>query len=63
MLEGAIVSSTVTAIALSNHTDNRTIKGRRFVVTILRIAASASIAGEVPIFIAARNIETRNAEL
>ncbi|QII07888.1 DUF2637 domain-containing protein [Rhodococcoides fascians A25f] len=45
VLDGAIVSTTVTAIALSNHTDNRTIKGRRFVVTILRVAASASIAG------------------
>ncbi|WP_230593080.1 DUF2637 domain-containing protein [Rhodococcoides fascians] len=30
VLDGAIVSTTVTAIALSNHTDNRTIKGRRF---------------------------------
>ncbi|OZC88080.1 DUF2637 domain-containing protein [Rhodococcoides fascians] len=45
VLDGAIVSTTVTAIALSNHTDNRTIKGRRFVVSILRVAASASIAG------------------
>ncbi|CCQ13420.1 MAG: DUF2637 domain-containing protein [Rhodococcus sp. (in: high G+C Gram-positive bacteria)] len=45
VLDGAIVSTTVTAIALSNHTDHRTIKGRRFVVTILRVAASASIAG------------------
>ncbi|OZE30233.1 hypothetical protein CH256_15070 [Rhodococcus sp. 05-2254-6] len=45
VLDGAIVSTTVTAIALSNHTDNRTIKGRRLVVTILRVAASASIAG------------------
>jgi hypothetical protein len=45
VLDGAIVSTTVTAIALSNHTDSRTIKGRRFVVTILRVAASASIAG------------------
>ncbi|WP_235581782.1 DUF2637 domain-containing protein, partial [Rhodococcus sp. Leaf278] len=45
VLDGAIVSTTVTAIALSNHTDNGTIKGRRFVVTILRVAASASIVG------------------
>ncbi|OZE32183.1 hypothetical protein CH278_15275 [Rhodococcus sp. 05-2254-5] len=45
VLDGAIVSTTVTAIALSNDTDNRTIKGRRFVVMILRVAASASIAG------------------
>ncbi|MBY4212642.1 DUF2637 domain-containing protein [Rhodococcus fascians] len=45
VLDGAIVSTTVTAIALSNHTDDRTIRGRRFVVTILRVAAAASIAG------------------
>ncbi|QCB51824.1 DUF2637 domain-containing protein [Rhodococcus sp. PAMC28707] len=45
VLDGAIVSTTVTAIALSNHTDGRTVRGRRFVVAILRVAATASIAG------------------
>ncbi|OZD70551.1 hypothetical protein CH263_06445 [Rhodococcus sp. 06-1059B-a] len=45
VLDGAIVSTTVTAIALSNHVDERTVRGRRFVVAILRIAAAASIAG------------------
>lgn len=45
VLDGAIVSTTVTAIALSNHTDERTVRGRRFVVSIMRVAATASIAG------------------
>jgi hypothetical protein len=45
VLDGAIVSTTVTAIALSNHTDERTVRGRRFVVSIMRVAATASIVG------------------
>ncbi|OZD13001.1 DUF2637 domain-containing protein [Rhodococcus sp. 06-156-3C] len=45
VLDGAIVSTTVTAIALSNHTDEGTVRGRRFVVSIMRVAATASIAG------------------
>lgn len=45
VLDGAIVSSTVTAIALSNHVDERTIRGRRFVVAVLVVAAVTSIAG------------------
>jgi hypothetical protein len=45
VLDGAIVSTTVTAIALSNHDDERTVRGRRFVVAVLVVAAAASIAG------------------
>lgn len=45
VLDGAIVSLTVTAIALSNHVDRRTVRGRRFVTLLLRVAAVASIAG------------------
>ncbi|OZC55436.1 hypothetical protein CH267_12665 [Rhodococcus sp. 06-621-2] len=45
VLDGAIVSTTVTAIALSNHVDERTIRGRRFVVAVLVVAAATSIAG------------------
>ncbi|SNT37169.1 DUF2637 domain-containing protein [Rhodococcoides kyotonense] len=45
VLDGAIVSLTVTAIALSNHVDKRTVRGRRFVTLLLRVAAAASIAG------------------
>ncbi len=45
VLDGAIVATTVTAIALSHHTDPRTVRGRRFVLTILAVAAGASIAG------------------
>lgn len=45
VLDGAIVSTTVTAIALSNHVDERTIRGRRFVVAVLVVAAATSISG------------------
>ncbi|RRQ25335.1 DUF2637 domain-containing protein [Rhodococcus sp. Eu-32] len=45
VLDGAIVSLTMTAIALSNHVDKRTVRGRRFVTLLLRVAAAASIAG------------------
>jgi hypothetical protein len=45
VLDGAIVATTVTAIALSHHTDPRTVRGRRFVLCVLAVAAGASIAG------------------
>lgn len=43
--DGAIIATTVIGLALSHHTDARTIRGRRFVFAVLIVAAGASILG------------------
>lgn len=45
VLDGAIIATTVIGLALSHHTDVRTIRGRRFVFAVLTVAAGASILG------------------
>jgi hypothetical protein len=45
VLDGAIVATTVIALALSHHTDPQTVRGRRFVLAVLVVAAGASILG------------------
>lgn len=45
VLDGAIVATTVIALALSHHTDPKTVRGRRFILTVLAVAAGASIFG------------------
>ncbi|OZC63640.1 hypothetical protein CH306_26030 [Rhodococcus sp. 15-725-2-2b] len=45
VLDGAIVATTVIALALSHHTDARTVRGRTFVLGMLAVAAGASILG------------------
>lgn len=45
VLDGAIVATTVISLALSHHTDARTVRGRRFVLAVLVVAAGASILG------------------
>ncbi|MDJ0362489.1 DUF2637 domain-containing protein [Rhodococcus sp. H29-C3] len=45
VLDGAIVATTVIALALSHHSDAGTVRGRRFVLTVLVVAAGASILG------------------
>ncbi|MCZ4277453.1 DUF2637 domain-containing protein [Rhodococcoides yunnanense] len=45
VLDGAIVATTVIALALSHHTDSRTVRGRKFVLAVLTVAAGASILG------------------
>ncbi|OZF42701.1 DUF2637 domain-containing protein [Rhodococcus sp. 14-2470-1a] len=45
VLDGAIVATTVIALALSHHTDPKTVRGRRFVLMVLAVAAGASIFG------------------
>lgn len=45
VLDGAIVATTVIALALSHHTDTRTVRGRKFVLAVLTVAAGASILG------------------
>lgn len=45
VLDGAIVATTVIALALSHHTDTKTVRGRKFVLAVLTVAAGASILG------------------
>ncbi|OZD03401.1 hypothetical protein CH275_16640 [Rhodococcus sp. 06-235-1A] len=45
VIDGAIVATTVIALALSHHTDGQTVRGRKFVLSVLGFAASVSILG------------------
>lgn len=45
VLDGAIVATTVIALALSHHNDPQTVRGRRLVLAVLMAAASISILG------------------
>ncbi|WP_308115246.1 MULTISPECIES: DUF2637 domain-containing protein [unclassified Rhodococcus (in: high G+C Gram-positive bacteria)] len=45
VLDGAIVATTVIALALSHHNDPQTVRGRRLVLAVLIVAASISILG------------------
>lgn len=45
VIDGAIVATTVIALALSHHTDSQTVRGRKFVLSVLGFAASVSILG------------------
>lgn len=45
VIDGAIVATTVIALGLSQHTDRRTVGGRRLIQGVLITAAGASILG------------------
>lgn len=45
VLDGPILAASILRIALSQHTDRRTVLGRRFIVAVFALAGVASMAG------------------